>query len=334
MSLKAALLATILVICAAGPFAQQRQPVTPPSKPPIPTAPQQPESQQALQDRIPEGRGTEQKPIVVKVLPTEKSAAERAQEDRERQQKETSDTRIFWLTIALVAVGALQFLALIIQAVVFGVQARRLRQSVDLSRDIASQQQQDMAASIAAASRAATAMEGVAAGIAESVENSRNVIEQQRRFAQLQMRPYVSVTDPGYVPEDLQRGLCAGIQVWIVNTGHSPAHNFRFAARTRILPFPLPDDFDFTVPDDEIMISGHINPGQRFYIRRVIDRLLTPQETQDVTLGNGVRLYIHGSIFYTDVFNVEHRTNFSQFGVWDTAGRFSAINTTRHNDAT
>src|SRR5207253_5154414 len=114
-------------------------------------------------------RGTEGKPLIIKALPTEKTAAERAQEVNDRRDKAAADWWTVGLTLALVDVGALQFLALIVQAIVFGVQAKQLRASVDLTRTNANRQEQDMAASIAEAARAAGAMERVATSLAETV---------------------------------------------------------------------------------------------------------------------------------------------------------------------
>jgi hypothetical protein len=293
------------------------------------------ESGATQQPVIPEQRGTEGNPVIVKVLPADKTVAELSQEQQDRAEKSSSDRWMVRLT-AVLAVGAvLQFLVLVGQAIVFGTQAKRLRQSVDLTREVAGRQERDMHASIAEASRAATAMEGVAAGISASVANTRELFATQRQFSQMQLRPYLSVTEPGFIPQNPERNLFAGMQVNVVNTGHTPAHNFRVASRVGILPFPLPDDIDLTIPDHEIISSGHINPGQRFFFRRNLDRLMSDDELQDIIAGNHRRIYIYGTVYCIDAFGNEHFTNFCQFGVWAVEGNFlGAINTPRHNDAT
>jgi hypothetical protein len=292
-----------------------------------PGAPQQPATD--------EERGTEGHPDIVKILPPDKTAEERAQEEKDREDKASADWWLRVLTAALVIVGIMQFLALIGQAIVFVIQARQLRRSVELTGKIADRQERDMHASISEASRAAAAMEGVAAGINESGTNTRELFATQRQFAKLQLRPYLSVVEPGFVAQNTEHNLFAGIQINVLNTGHSPALNFRVAARVKILPFPLPEDFDFTIPRGEIIPSGHINPGQRFFVRRNLDRRMPDDEVRDIMAGEGRRLYIYGTIFFIDSFDDEHYTNFCQFAVWDVRGNFiGAMNTAIHNDAT
>jgi hypothetical protein len=196
--------------------------------------------------------------------------------------------------------------------------------------------------SIAEAGRSAAAMERVAGSLdrtatsaAENTKIVREIGERQRDFAKLQMRPYLSIVEPGFIPQDAQRGTGAGLQVIVLNTGHTPAHNFRFYARINVLPFPLPDDFDFVIPDRELTRSGHLNPGQRFFFRRSLDRLMTDAEFADVMANRGRALYIYGTVFFTDPFGDEHYTNFSQYGMWAIGGNLlGAMNTPQHNYAT
>jgi hypothetical protein len=234
----------------------------------------------------------------------------------------------WWFNGGLILVGLLQLW-------VFGQQAKRLRQSVDLTREVANRQETDMRASIAEAGRAATAMESVAVGMADSVANARVLMETQRQFGKAQMRPYIALVDPSFIAQDNQRPYFAEIQLNMVNTGHTPAHNVRFYARFEVLAFPIPDNFDFAVPADGLAAGSLINPGQRLYFRRNITRLLPDTQYNRIIEGGGHEaMFIHGTIFFDDIFGDEHRTNFCSFGVWDTAGRFSIRNTPQHNDAT
>jgi hypothetical protein len=127
-------------------------------------------------------RGTEKDPLVVKLLVTPKSAEQVANDKQERDEKAWSDTWLISLTGFLGLVG-------IIQAGVFWLQARRLRQSVELMSD----QSADTKLSIAQATRAALAMEGVAAGIEETVKTNKTVLDNQRDFWSRQLRAYISV---------------------------------------------------------------------------------------------------------------------------------------------
>src|SRR5271155_1038262 len=162
-----------------------------PLQPPSPSAgesqrPPQQKPSAANQPAGNEQRGTEDRPVVVKVLPSEKTETERAQEQHDRFEKSSSDWWIVRLTGALALVGILQFLALIGQAIVFRIQANALRESVDLTREVSGHQERDMRASIAEASRAATAMDKVVTSI-------QTMTDEQREFWQRQMRAYVFI---------------------------------------------------------------------------------------------------------------------------------------------
>lgn len=72
----------------------------------------------------PDVRGTEQSPVVIKVLPPPNDDERLAAERQEKKDKSASDWWSVTLTAVLGCVGVLQL-------VVFGYQARRLRQSVN-----------------------------------------------------------------------------------------------------------------------------------------------------------------------------------------------------------
>jgi hypothetical protein len=169
---------------------------------------------------------------------------------------------------------------------------------------------------------------------AENTAIVREISERQRDFAKMQMRPYIALIDPQFIPQDRQRPYFAEVQLNILNTGHTPAHNLRFAARLRTLPSILPDNFDFAFRPDEIIVSGHINPGQRLFFRRSLGGLLTDDEYQSVIQGRSTqRIYIYGTVWFDDIFGDAHYTNFCSFGVWDVQHRFQTMNIPQHNDA-
>ncbi len=78
----------------------------------------------AQQATKPEERGTEQAPLVIKVLPPLNEHEKSATEKQERQDKSESDWWLVKLTGVLAAIGVMQL-------IVFGFQARRLRQTVE-----------------------------------------------------------------------------------------------------------------------------------------------------------------------------------------------------------
>jgi len=52
--------------------------------------------------------------------------------------------------------------------------------------------------------------------------------------------------------------------VQLINAGQTPAYKIAFKVRADVLPFPLPQDFDFTVPENpastETTLGGHAPP--------------------------------------------------------------------------
>lgn len=76
------------------------------------------------QDTKPDERGTEQVPLIIKVLPPLNEEEKSVATKQERQDKSESDWWLVKLTGILAIIG-------FIQIVVFGLQAFRLRQTVD-----------------------------------------------------------------------------------------------------------------------------------------------------------------------------------------------------------
>jgi hypothetical protein len=287
----------------------------------------EPENKASQQSTTSEQRGTEEHPVVVKVIPTEKTAEERAVEEKDRTDKSSSDWWLVGMTgiLALVGTG---------QGIVFAFQAIKLRDSVNITRQISSQQERDMHSSISEASRAAVAMERVATGIAASVENTRQLGEMQRDFWQRQMRAYLSVRFGGVVRQDSTKNYKFEIRVILANTGQTPAYNVFCLSRANVLPFPLPEGFSFETSEIPITSAGVLGPQQVFTTGSFVDRMLSGEEISEISKGSAKRLYLYGIVNYTDAFGVDRFTNFSQRVEWLSDGTFMGFNTRRYNDAT
>jgi hypothetical protein len=141
----ALLVVTAFILAIGSGVAQQRQqlPQHTPTlelQPPAPSTAKRGRLQQdqpttSEQPSDAEQRGTQDRPVVVKVLPAEKTEAERAQERADHDEKAAADWWMEILTAALVGVGTLQLLAFIGQIIVFILQATRLRDSVTEMRN-------------------------------------------------------------------------------------------------------------------------------------------------------------------------------------------------------
>jgi hypothetical protein len=109
-----------------------------------------PNTQQAQQQPQADKRGTLDSPFVVKPLPAEKNQQEADEDARDKSEKRWNDRITIFVAIATAVI-------LILQLIVFGLQARRLRQTIEAMKKIGADQSRDMQASIAVAKEAAEA---------------------------------------------------------------------------------------------------------------------------------------------------------------------------------
>jgi hypothetical protein len=91
------------------------------------STPPREETKTSQQRAAADQRGTEQSPAVVKIIPTPKTAEEAEADRKEKEQKDTNDTRLVWFTGLLAGIGFLQML-------VFGWQGIQLKLTVDAAR--------------------------------------------------------------------------------------------------------------------------------------------------------------------------------------------------------
>jgi len=111
-------------------------------------SPNQPTKESIKSKQVPknEQRGSDQFPMVVKVIPPTINAEEADTDRQERKEKQESDWWLVKLTAVLALIGT-------IQVIVFGWQARRLRQSVKAT-EIAAKAAKDSANNIPTTERA------------------------------------------------------------------------------------------------------------------------------------------------------------------------------------
>ena len=94
--------------------------------------------------------------------------------------KESDRSSADWWMVRLT--GTIAFISFV-QAIVFGLQARRLKQTIEKMDAIAGQQSQDVQASKAEGTRAAQAMERISASMASNVESVRESVGISRDIA-------------------------------------------------------------------------------------------------------------------------------------------------------
>jgi hypothetical protein len=289
--------------------------VAPPAQlqPPFPSSReeiQSPQDKPAASQRrtASEQRGTEDRPAVVKIFPTEKTDAERAQEENDRADKASADWWLRVLTGALVVVGVMQFLALIGQAIVFVMQARSLRESIDLTRTIADRQERDMRDSIDEANRAASAMRDAADAALSQV-----------RLTIARESPVPYLTD--WKLEPTKKDI--PINGIVANTDYSPAFVTKNIGRStlQIQAFCIETMlgefvtvFSGTPKYDEIVTLGNIiQPDKEITLRTTRVVRFTDDEVNSLRSSNRL-FWVYGFIRY-----------FNQFVGEDWDAGFSAI---------
>ena len=245
--------------------------------------------------------GTATLPLVVDIRsmpsPTEDERREKADE---RHEKAESDGSLVKLTAALVVVTA----ALVVAT---GFLWHATRQLATDARNSGEAQVAKMQASLAEASRSATAMESVA----EATKNNAHLMQ---GVMQKQMRAYLVVDVGSGIYQDETKPF--GVLPALSNSGLTPAHDMHYWARADILPFPLPDGYVFPEPNVRVKSSMFVGPRQGLQLNAFVDRRVPDSEVEAIKGGGTYRVYVWGKITYRDIFDDEHLTEFCHSIYW------------------
>ena len=90
-------------------------------------------------------RGTADAPVVVQIIPSQPTATELDQQTKDRQARGASDAAAAETNHQLVLIGLAQLVVFAMQLVVFGYQAKKLRETVDAAGDQAAEMEQSVA---------------------------------------------------------------------------------------------------------------------------------------------------------------------------------------------
>lgn len=174
-------------------------------------------------------------------------------------------------------------------------------------------QSRKMGASIREAGRAATAMEGVAASLAQSTASTQEIIQNQKTYAAMQLRAYVSPQGVSlYEGTILKPPVLAckdtpGIVLIFRNSGHTPAR--RVTSWAQIDVVEVANENALTIPVLDTRFASGLSSGGEMTKVLWYDRPLTPGEINDIK--TGVRaIYVHGRIEYFDCFDTPQFSNF------------------------
>jgi hypothetical protein len=130
------------------------------------------------------------------------------------------------------------------------------------------------------------------------------------------------------VPLDLRA------QPFVQNDGFTPAHDLIINTKVIFAEYPLPADFDFTIPPSPNPSTTTMNPRQNSFGIMILDRLLNKTELAEATGDITKRkIFAYGQVTYTDVFDIERRSNFCFYFLWGSQGKPVWMKTQRHNDS-
>ncbi|HEX3740413.1 MAG TPA: hypothetical protein VHV29_11975 [Terriglobales bacterium] len=259
-------------------------------------------------------RGTQDSPVFVKVIPSPKTQAEIDQDAEERQQQSSRQ----WWAIVISAVLAVIALG---QAIIYWYQAIQLRRTVDSAAD----QSKAMNRHIGEAARSANAMEDISV----KIRDGNKAI----------LRAYL-VVNVGIALFQERRGagqpdLRFEARPNLLNTGNTPAHKVKIRIVADILPFPIPENFDYPLPpaDANSKNAGTVGAHQTYTLYAMVDRFVPDAEVGPIKEGSGQALATWGQITYEDIFAESHVTNFALYMQWNPNGSLMGYFVIGHNDA-
>lgn len=256
-----------------------------------------------------------------------------SQPQSENPQRNThNEPEINWSNWALVAItaGALFFAIRNLRAIESQVvEMRKTGEQTDklIKENIA--QSASLEKSVAAAARSATAMEGVAKSLESTAKVSSDTLQGMRK----QMRAYLTVVIGGGFPQNREQNLRFDGRPTVYNAGPTPAKNVRTRTKAAILPIPLPEDFDQSIPIDEEEGGNVIGAHQNAQMMAVVDNYVSDDQVEDIMIGKGQGMYVWGSISYDDIFGESHSTKFCQHLTYLPDGKVFGYYIAGRNDA-
>lgn len=286
------------------------------SQPPAPRLPvgksSQPQQHAAATQQKPDAdpRGTDQSPLTVKILPTAKTHEEAAKEQADRDDQSAANWWMVRLTAAVSFVGVLQLL-------VFGYQALKLKHTIAKMDEIAAAQTKDTQAAIQVARDNATAGKDTADALAATLSANR---EAERAYVTIShVTPHSG--QPGYQPLDYTN---EPDKVWfwveIRNHGRTPADVLGGIITVELGPVgSMPPEIPtrgfakippaFLVPNDWIRFHSLVFPFDPADLRRAGEPLDASEDAEPL------EMWLVGYVIYQDQFGGIHCGGYGRH--WD-----------------
>jgi hypothetical protein len=119
----------------------------------------------------------------------------------------------------------------------------------------------------------------------------------------------------------------------VINTGQTPALKVRHRSKAAILSIPLPNDFNYPLPDEDAGASM-LGAQRTANISAIVEEFVSDADVADIKHGTGANgLYIWGIVSYEDVFGQTHTTKYCQGLTWLPNGEVFGYYIPGYNDA-
>lgn len=136
---------------------------------------------------------------------------------------------------------------------------------------------------------------------------TRRLVVGAEKSSKQQLRAYIS-SGPDFILSFTQKSP-AQMRYTMENHGQTPAYALRNVAVVDILPYPLPEDFQFPPLPEMTSAPITLHPKETIFGNVVAQRNFTAQEISDAANNNGCRIYCFGIVTY-ETFGSIHTTKF------------------------
>jgi hypothetical protein len=184
--------------------------------------------------------------------------------------------------------------------------------------------------SITEAAKAATAMQGVADSmkinaeqIVLAVQTNKTVAEQQKRYAETQLRAYLSVAVGGATFQERDKNWKFAGRPAIQNTGSTFARKVTWGIAAKIVETKLVGEglFDFSAVKLKTEEGGIVAPHNSVTMNGMVEEFVPDGEVDAIKTGDPRVLCVWGIVHYEDVFGVPHWVRFGQALTWSANGQ-------------
>jgi len=128
------------------------------------------------------------------------------------------------------------------------------------------------------------------------------------KTAQSELRAYLSAAPDRIF--NFNAGLRIQMRYTVTNHGETPAYRVTNTAAVEILPYPLPENYQFKPLERPAQSTYALQPRQVMLGNVWASQLYTEAELAKAIAGDGCRIYCYGRVNYVDAFGEHRETEF------------------------